>query len=350
MLSHMFIGDPPGNTDRILDFSTAVTGGLFFAPSADFLDDLPDPPGDPGIPARRRHAAGFRRRSRGRYGSLGIGSLKRSTSMNNLHRELAPVSDAAWASIEAEARRTFEQNVAGRRVVDVTGPDGPSLASVGTGPPGRDRAAGRRRRRDPGLAAHRAAARPAPGAVHGEQAGRGQRGARRAGPGLAAGQGRGPADRLRRGPGDLRRLPGGRDHRGQAEHVQPGPHPACRGPRVPGRGQPGGQRAPAGRRGRPVSRCCCRPPPTRWSARPPTTATRSASTWPAWWTARSSGRPAIDGAFLLSSRGGDYELRLGQDLSIGYLSHDSEFVQLYFQESLTFLAYTAEASVVLNAN
>ena len=59
--------------------------------------------------------------------------------------------------------------------------------------------------------------------------------------------------------------------------------------------------------------------------------------------------PAVDGAFLLSGRGGDYELRLGQDLSIGYLSHDSEFVQLYFQESLTFLAYTAEASVVLNA-
>ena len=51
--------------------------------------------------------------------------------MNNLHRELAPVSDAAWASIEAEARRTFEQHVAGRRVVDVQGPGGPALASVG---------------------------------------------------------------------------------------------------------------------------------------------------------------------------------------------------------------------------
>jgi porphyrinogen peroxidase len=44
MLQNMFIGRPPGNTDRILDFSTAVTGGLFFAPSADFLDDLPDAP------------------------------------------------------------------------------------------------------------------------------------------------------------------------------------------------------------------------------------------------------------------------------------------------------------------
>ena len=59
--------------------------------------------------------------------------------------------------------------------------------------------------------------------------------------------------------------------------------------------------------------------------------------------------PAIDGAFLLSARGGDYELRLGQDLSIGYLSHDAEYVELYFQESLTFVAYTAEASVVLAA-
>jgi putative iron-dependent peroxidase len=43
MLANMFIGDPPGNYDRILDFSTAVTGNLFFVPTADFLDDPPDP-------------------------------------------------------------------------------------------------------------------------------------------------------------------------------------------------------------------------------------------------------------------------------------------------------------------
>jgi putative iron-dependent peroxidase len=47
MLVNMFIGNPPGNYDRILDFSRAVTGSLFFAPSADFLDDIPDPPGTP---------------------------------------------------------------------------------------------------------------------------------------------------------------------------------------------------------------------------------------------------------------------------------------------------------------
>ena len=55
MLHNMFLGDPPGTTDRILDFSTPVTGCLFFVPSADFLDD-------PGT------ASGG--------GSLGIGSLK----------------------------------------------------------------------------------------------------------------------------------------------------------------------------------------------------------------------------------------------------------------------------------
>jgi putative iron-dependent peroxidase len=44
MLRRMFIGEPEGNYDRILDFSTAVTGTLFFTPSAAFLDDLPKAP------------------------------------------------------------------------------------------------------------------------------------------------------------------------------------------------------------------------------------------------------------------------------------------------------------------
>jgi porphyrinogen peroxidase len=84
MLGRMFLGDPPAGHDRILDFSTPVTGTLFFVPSADFLDDLPDPPGsaaeahvgdemlvdgatgappEPDVPAP---------------GSLGIGDLKGS--------------------------------------------------------------------------------------------------------------------------------------------------------------------------------------------------------------------------------------------------------------------------------
>jgi putative iron-dependent peroxidase len=74
MLVNMFIGKPPGNTDRILDFSTAITGGLFFAPCADFLDDPPGPPGPagtsaagPATPAAAQPPAD---------GSLGIGSLR----------------------------------------------------------------------------------------------------------------------------------------------------------------------------------------------------------------------------------------------------------------------------------
>ena len=47
MLSNMFIGDPPGNYDRLLDFSEAVTGTLFFVPSTDLLEELADRvPGD----------------------------------------------------------------------------------------------------------------------------------------------------------------------------------------------------------------------------------------------------------------------------------------------------------------
>ena len=53
--------------------------------------------------------------------------------MNNLHRELAPISDAAWAQIEEETARTFKRYLAGRRVVDVRGPAGAVLSAVGTG-------------------------------------------------------------------------------------------------------------------------------------------------------------------------------------------------------------------------
>jgi len=49
MLSNMFVGDPPGNHDRVLDFSTPITGSLFYAPTADFLDDPPGPPAGAGV-------------------------------------------------------------------------------------------------------------------------------------------------------------------------------------------------------------------------------------------------------------------------------------------------------------
>lgn len=70
MLHNMFVGDPPGNTDRILDFSTALTGGLFFTPTADFLED---PPPLPGVAAPTASAPV---ETTGVQGSLNIGSLK----------------------------------------------------------------------------------------------------------------------------------------------------------------------------------------------------------------------------------------------------------------------------------
>src|SRR3984885_2627562 len=53
--------------------------------------------------------------------------------MNNLHRELAPISDAAWSQIEEETSRTIKRYLAGRRVVDVQGPGGVALPAIGTG-------------------------------------------------------------------------------------------------------------------------------------------------------------------------------------------------------------------------
>ncbi len=93
MLVNMFIGNPPGNYDRILDFSAAVTGGLFFVPTADFLDDPPGPPAQAGTgrqPAGRHAAtpvtvppAPSAAASPGAVspssGSLRIGSLNRSS-------------------------------------------------------------------------------------------------------------------------------------------------------------------------------------------------------------------------------------------------------------------------------
>ena len=58
--------------------------------------------------------------------------------------------------------------------------------------------------------------------------------------------------------------------------------------------------------------------------------------------------PGVDGAVIVSMRGGDFELTVGQDLSIGYLDHTAETVRLYLQESFTFRVLTPEAAVPLS--
>ncbi|MBN8848607.1 MULTISPECIES: Dyp-type peroxidase [unclassified Sphingomonas] len=79
MLDNMFIGNPPGNYDRILDFSRAVTGSLFFIPTSTFLDDVtpgaPPAAGSSGDRAGEDDATGDAPVSP-TPGSLNIGSLK----------------------------------------------------------------------------------------------------------------------------------------------------------------------------------------------------------------------------------------------------------------------------------
>lgn len=79
MLTNMFVGKPPGNYDRLLDFSRAVTGTLFFVPSATFLENVPTTIAAPAnsAPKAGEREAGEKPRSRRPDGSLGIGSLKK---------------------------------------------------------------------------------------------------------------------------------------------------------------------------------------------------------------------------------------------------------------------------------
>jgi len=58
--------------------------------------------------------------------------------------------------------------------------------------------------------------------------------------------------------------------------------------------------------------------------------------------------PAVAGAFVLSARGGDFELKIGQDISIGYLNHTDSLVRLYLQETFVFRVLTSEAAIVLS--
>ena len=263
--------------------------------------------------------------------------------MNNLYRELAPITDSAWASIEEEARRTFGRHVAARRVVDVKGPDGSTLAGVNTGHLGEI---------DP----------PADGVIAR---------LRTVAPLV---QLRVPFTVNRRDVDDVER--GAQD-----SDWQPVKDAAKKIAFAEDRAVFEGYQA-AGIAGVRAS-----------SSNPALTLPAAAREYPnavsrAVSALRLAGvdgpyslllsadaytmvsetsdygypirdhlarvvdgeiiwAPAIEGAFLLSARGGDHELRLGQDLSIGYLSHDAEQVELYFQESLTFLVYTTEASVTL---
>ena len=265
--------------------------------------------------------------------------------MNNLYRELAPITESAWAEIETEAARTFKRHIAGRRVVDVTGPSGPGVAAVGTwhllavDAPADGVSANLRasqplvRLRVPFTVSRTAIDDVERGAqdsdwdpvkdaakklafVEDRAIFEGYPGASIQGIRSASSN---PALAL---PDDAREIP---DVIAQALSELrlagvDGPYSVLLSAAIYTK----------------VSETTQHGYPIRDHL------SRLVDGDIIW-------APAIDGAFVLSTRGGDFDLHLGTDVSIGYLSHDADSVQLYMQETLTFLCYTAEASVALTA-
>jgi uncharacterized linocin/CFP29 family protein len=265
--------------------------------------------------------------------------------MNNLYRELAPVSAAAWSGIEDEAKRTFALHAAARKAVDVAGPDGLALAGVGTG--------------------HVTAVDPPADGV------------------TAVLRDWRPVVELRV-PFTLSRTDIDSVERGALDpDWQPVKDAAKKiafaedravfdgyaAARVAGVRQVSSNPSlalPADPKGYPDVVAKALSQLRLAGVAGPYSLLLSADAYTAVSETTEHGypirehisrlldgdiiwAPAIDGAVLLSGRGGDFELRLGQDLSIGYLSHDADSVQLYFTESFTFAVYTTEASVPITA-
>ena len=264
--------------------------------------------------------------------------------MNNLHRELAPITGAAWEQIEQEAARTLKRHLAARRVVDVAGPEGVDLAGVGTGhqstiqPPAegieaalrefkplvelrvpfelsrRDLDAVERGSNDPDLQPLKDAARKI--AFAEDRA-------------VFEGYAQARIDGLRQGtsnaavplPADVGDYPAA-----VAQAVSQLRDVGVNGPYVLLLGE---QAYTA------VSGSTLSGYPLRKDIRQ---LVDEDIIW----------APAIEGGAVLSKRGGDFALHLGQDMSIGYLGHDDRSVRLYLQESFTFLQLTAEAAVMLS--
>lgn len=264
--------------------------------------------------------------------------------MDNLHRSLAPISAAAWAEIEEEARRTFVTRIAGRRVVDVPEPAGGALSAVGTGHlRGMDSPA-------PGVEARLREVQPlvelrAPFTVT-----------------------RAAVDDVERGSTDsdwqpvkdaAERLATAEDRlvfAGSAAAAVEGIVPSSSNPRVALTGDPRDLPEAIARALTLLRTVGVQGPYSLLLSSDLYTAATESSDHGYPILAHLSRliddgaivfAPALDGALVVSTRGGDYTLTIGQDVSIGYLGHDAETVTLYLQESVSFRASTAEASVVL---
>ncbi|MGX1105155.1 MULTISPECIES: family 1 encapsulin nanocompartment shell protein [Bradyrhizobium] len=263
--------------------------------------------------------------------------------MNNLHRGLAPISDAAWAQIEEEASRTLKRHLAARRVVDVDGPKGTDYSAVGTGHLKKIAAPGdgvEATQRDvQALVELRVPFELSRQAIDDVE-----RGANDSDWGPLKDAARKIAFAEDRAVFDGYAAAGIRGIRqGTSNPVLTLPSSVKNYPAVVA--QAVSQLRLAGVNG----------PYTLLLGTEPYTAIGGATDdgYPVLQHIQRliDGKiiwaPAIEGGVLLTTRGGDFQLSIGQDLSIGYLSHSAKSVQLYFQETITFLMLTSEASVVL---
>ncbi|MFD5628458.1 family 1 encapsulin nanocompartment shell protein [Streptomyces sp. NPDC127072] len=262
----------------------------------------------------------------------------------NLHRELAPITPAAWAEIEDEARRTFRRNLAGRRVVDVTGPDGPGLAAVGTGHLSRIDGP------SPGVTARLREVQPLVELTVPFRVSRA----------AVDDVDRGAKDSDWQPVKDAARVMAFAEDRtvfdGYAAAGVEGLRKRTSNPVLALPAEPRDFPDAVSHALTTLRLAGVQGPYALLLGAEAYTAVNETSDhgYP---IAAHLGRmldgeliwaPAIEGAFLLSTRGGDYELRLGDDLSIGYTSHDAEGIELYFRQTLTFLVYTDEAVVALD--
>ncbi|SDC18102.1 family 1 encapsulin nanocompartment shell protein [Paraburkholderia lycopersici] len=263
--------------------------------------------------------------------------------MNNLHRELAPISTAAWSQIEEEVARTFKRSLAGRRVVDVEGPGGPALAAVGTGhqngieaPLEGMRARQREVKAIVELRVPFELSREAIDDVERGAEDSDWQPAKDAATRLAFAEDRAIFDGYR-----AAQITGIRE--GTSNPVLPMPADIGEYPEVIAKALE--QLRLQGVDG----------PYTVLLGSDAYTAVSEASdqSYPILEHIRRlvNGEiiwaPAIEGGAILSTRGGDFAFHLGQDVSIGYSSHDENSVKLYLQESFTFMLLTAEASVAV---
>jgi uncharacterized linocin/CFP29 family protein len=264
--------------------------------------------------------------------------------MNNLHRELAPISDAAWAQIEDETTRTLKRYLAGRRVVDVPSPGGIALPGVATG--------------------HlKSIAAPAEGIIANQREVKPLVELR-----VPFELSRQTIDDVERGSDDsdlqpakdsAKKLAFAEDRAifngyGEAsiQGIREGTSNAI-------------ETLPADVRDYPDAVAHALSQLRLVGVNGPYSVVLGADEYTALAETRDHGypvlehvkrivdgnliwAPAIEGAFVLTTRGGDFELNIGQDISIGYLSHTDSAVRLYLQETFVFRVLTSEASVALS--